>query len=163
MNAMEPAFGSAIFCDDIRYEEGGKQTLVGAYANAIFLHGDFPFVLPKFAIAIRYSERLDVFGKHRVQLKVFLPGADDPAIEGELPVVQASKNLDQTPFLRPDLPAPEHAHLGFSIMFAPLTLAGEGEIRVEALRDGEMIRLGKLRVLKAGSSANAPAKRETTQ
>jgi hypothetical protein len=44
--------GFVIFCDDIRHEVSGKETIVGKYSNELTVFGVSPVVLPKICMLI---------------------------------------------------------------------------------------------------------------
>lgn len=141
------AFGHAIFCDDIRIEHGGKLTLVGTYPNVMFVHGNFPFTLPKFGVQVMYSERLDVLGKKKAVLRLFaswLPD-DKPLIEHDLPTSLPEIEAPEAP----GIPPADYGHLSLQVMFTPLVIERPGLIRARVIRDNQVIRLGALRIGKA--------------
>jgi hypothetical protein len=151
------AFGHVTFCDDIRLEQGGKVTLVGVYPNSMFVHGQFPFQLPKFGMLVSYSQRLDA-PRGPVELQIFLPGDPDdaPTIKGDLAMDDVVGDPDLAKrFERPGLPAVKYAHVGMHIVSAPMILKSEGQIRVVAIREGGEIRLGSLRVMQAPDATGA--------
>src|SRR6266566_1063417 len=76
------AFGSTIFCDDIRVEVGGKLTFVGCYTGTMFIHTGFPVVLPKFCLGITYAQERGKVIKP-IKFAVLLPNdpEDKPSIE----------------------------------------------------------------------------------
>lgn len=147
MNTLA-VYGNAIFCDDIRNEHGGKLTLVGVYPTVMFVHGEFPFTLPKFGISISYHEAAHIAGQEPVMLKVFLPGDPDdkPSVDAPLPAAKSDNAADPYP---PDIPPTRYVRNALQVMFTPLTINKEGRIKVLAMRADEEIRLGLLPVLKA--------------
>jgi len=146
-----PLHGYTIFCDDIRYETGGKYSLIGVYRSEMIIHGEFPFILPKFVLAITYLDE-PVDHPDTVQLMVYLPGDpdDQPRVKGELPVGQVMKNV----------PAPAKStdvlEIQTVMVFAPLTIRSEGLIRVRAVRSDEVVKLNSLSVVKAPAEAEVP-------
>jgi hypothetical protein len=76
-------YGYTIFCDDIRQEVGGKISFVGVYSGTMFVHGEFPVTLPKFAFGISLMQRREIL-EPNIQVQIFLPGdpEDSPSIGG---------------------------------------------------------------------------------
>jgi len=150
----DPDFrGWAIFCDDIRVEVGGKISFIGVYENQMFLHGEFPFTLPKFAIAVRYLERAEAMTEEAV-VRVFAPGEkeDDALIlEGVLPA-QEARNAPVPPDWDPN----ETRYLGFgaNIILAPFVIQRTGTIRVRVFCGEEIIKIGALRIEQAKTESS---------
>lgn len=154
MNAIvntQDVFGHTIFCDDIRFEADGKITYVGTYNGVMFAHTEFPLTIPKFAIAVFFSQKKEVF-KPDLGLRIFLPGDshDKASIEGKI------KN-DQNEVLYEDiidnLPTEEKIiKLTANLIFAPLIIKAPGLIKVRVLRDAQIHRLGALGVALPSSS-----------
>src|SRR5262249_34042823 len=78
-------YGYTIFCDDIRQEVGGKISFVGVYSDTIFIHGEFPVTLPKFAFVISLIQRREILERN-IQVQIFLPGDDEdsPSISQQI-------------------------------------------------------------------------------
>ena len=151
---MAYPYGYTIFCDDIRQEVGGKVSLVGVYRHVLFIRGDFPFTLPKFAMSIVYTE-LQSECPPKVELRVIFPGDDEnnPTIAGEIGLPQTSA---KTTSPLQDLVVKDPDDDGFrinqgfaQIILSPLVLQKEGSIRVRVKRGDEIVRLGRLLVAKA--------------
>jgi hypothetical protein len=135
------AYGFTIFCDDIREELGGKTSFIGSYRDSLFVHGEFPFVLPKFGICATYVGNRDQ-APGEITLNVFLPGDDEekPSISGTLPAGEASIEPGQ------------HYSTEAKVIFAPLVLPRAGEIKVRFKVNDEIIKAGVLKVDKARPS-----------
>ena len=132
-------YGYVIFCDDIRFEFGGKTTYVGVYSGTLVGIGSFPLVLPKFVMLATYIERPGE-STEPVQIRAFLPGEADPFTRIDLPMNEA-----RSAALPDDLPDPL-IMVSAPIGAAPLVLAQAGWIKVRAYRGDEEIRLGALSV-----------------
>jgi hypothetical protein len=147
---MPYPFGYAIFCDDIRSEIGEKKSYIGVYRNTMFIRGDFPFVVPKFAIEIFYIEE---FSKHpkKVDVNVYLPGEDlnHPSLQRELVF---GKNFQRVP-RTPDVESDWKKILRTSTQFilAPLVLQKPGSIRIRVKRGNKDIRIGRLVIQREAS------------
>ena len=146
--------GYTIFCDDIRSEVGGKTTFVGTYDGVLFIHGEFPFVLGKFGMAIRYQEQKGVFTNEEATLRIFLPGdeANKASIENLLPMQDARKNASPAP-LDDDPSEIKYIAVGANLIFSPLVIPKAGTIKVWVQCGEETVKLGNLVVIKAGTEA----------
>lgn len=128
--------GFSIFCDDIRSEIDGKQTLVGSYlGREMMVRSAFPVTLPKFCISMHFIQRIEIFTPE-LGIRVFLPGDsdDNASIQGEF---TAEVPHGAGPMIS----------LVTNVVFAPLVLTEPGEIKVRILRAGVLHRLGTLKVL----------------
>jgi hypothetical protein len=148
-----PIGGHAIFCDDIRFEEGGKLSLIGVYQGVMYIHGDFPFIVPKFGILIRYMEQVADFS-HSTTFKVFLPGDPDdvPTLVGQVPLDEMRKaHVLQRELI--DSSESKYFGLFANFIFAPLQLKEPGLIRVRAVCGDDVYKIGSLRIEKAGGAS----------
>jgi hypothetical protein len=131
---------STTFCDDVRQEVGGKQSLIGVYNGVMFVP-QFPVTLPKLWLVATYStpcEEPPKSLKLRV-LKNSEPLADLDATPEYLQQLANSRE--------PVVPMPDGAqrmitsHL--QVCFSPLMLEGPCMLRVAALTDkGDVRGLG---------------------
>jgi len=144
------AFGTTIFCDDVRMEIGGKLTFVGCYSGKMFIHSGFPVVFPKFCLAISYwQERGKVVRPIRVW--VFMPGdpEDTPSIEFGIPdqsVEDILADLESDAVEIEKRAERAFAAVRTQIALVNLNITQPGSIRVRAVRGEQLIRLGNLRV-----------------
>jgi hypothetical protein len=130
--------GYTIFCDDIRHEVSGKETLVGTYTNVMYVKGAPPFKLPKVCMAVVFIEETDSL--EPVTIKVFFPGDDDDA-------PSAFMEYQPQPELIP--PPSEEFQMREARMLLELPNAEIkqfGRFRVRAYRGDDEIRLGTLLV-----------------
>jgi len=145
----EPApdfVGRAIFCDDIRFEIDQKITYVGVYSGGMTIRSDFPATIPKFGISITFAQKKELFIPS-IGIKVFMPGDPDdkPSIEAEAALpqeLQSKVSSSQGPMIL----------LGTNIILSPFTIQSPGVIRVRALREGVLHRLGALQVSRFGEA-----------
>lgn len=131
---------STTFCDDVRQEVGGKQSLIGVY-NGVMYVPQFPVTLPKLWLVATYStpcEEPPKSLKVRV-LKNSEPLADLDATPEYLqqlanarePVVPMTDDIQRV--------ITSHMH----VCFSPLVLDGPCMLRVVAITDtGEVRGLG---------------------
>jgi hypothetical protein len=143
--AERNAWGFSLFCDDIRTEIGGKISLMGIYQNDMLIQADFPTVLPKFAILVKYYEIPEVF-KDSLTINVFMPGdiKGSPAMhfqvprESSSPTAQYPLEDDQERIFNVTLP----------LIFSPLPVSQEGFIKVRAVTGQTTTNLGSLMIRK---------------
>lgn len=140
--AQKSPFGDTIFCDDIRYEVGGKVSYIGTYRGSLIIYDPFPVTLPKFGFAIRYSERPGE-SEEDVTLGIYMPGDDDdaPSIKIELPIDE----LRSTPRDPKQMESEEDLILTAVFhMVTGINIKEEGRIKVRAYRGDLEVRLGTL-------------------
>ena len=137
--------GYTVFCDDIRLENSGKYIFIGVYEGAMVVHGDFPFLLPKFAMAVRYLERIGSFSEE-VILRVFIPGDDPnkPSIEGGLNAVAGRKAA--VPHSDSEPSVARYVRIGSDVVLSPLIIPKAGEILVRVHCGSHITKLGALLV-----------------
>jgi hypothetical protein len=137
--------GTVIFCDDIRFEQFGKYSLIGVYeAEIVFSSPVLPVVLPKLGIAIRYIERPGE-STEPVTVSVFVPGSNHEQVEvakvnvatDDLRSVQFSPIADE-----PELQLEKFAVSFIPLVLAPFNIMSFGRIAVTAFRGSDEIRLG---------------------
>ena len=148
-------FGHTIFCDDIRFEVDGKFTYVGVYQGTMYVHAVFPVTLPKFAIAISFYQKKEIFTPS-LGLRVFMPGdtEDKASIEGEIKGGSSDAEIRAT-IESSDSEKP-FVQLGTTAIFTSFVINKPGLIKVRILRNSEMHRLGILRVVSAPVQVQQP-------
>jgi hypothetical protein len=132
---------SAIYCDDIRAEVGGKQSYMGVYGAELFLPV-FPFSLPKFCVLTNLMVPFDAPPK-AVHIRL---------LNGDELLAEAKLDEDTLPI--PPLPPADLEsdpidrelvlHLMFS--FAPLQIQAPTRLRLRATVDGEEIKGNALKI-----------------
>lgn len=149
-------FGNTLFCDDIRQEAGGKISLIGCYSNIIVLHGPFPFIFPKFGFYITLTQRREVLDPN-IEIKIFLPGdpEDTPSFHTESRETTEGAVAEETARQVQGLPLSDQrvVTMHASIVAAPLIIKERGIIKVRALRQSELVRLGGIRVVQQSDLA----------
>ena len=145
--ALGQSYGVTTFCDDIRNEASGDVTIVGA-KNGDFRLPTFPIVLPKFGVSCSIVCKPLSVGHHQVVTMVFLPG------DGQKPSININGNINVSEEAAasyksndPDIPA--HSKITTQFVLSPIELKHEGEIKVRALLDGELIRAGTIKVVRS--------------
>lgn len=133
-------FLSTTFCDDVRQEVGGKQSLIGVYNGVMFVP-QFPATLPKLWLVAAYTTPRSKLPK-RLKIRVLKNG--EPLVEMDAkpehlqqladaggPVVAMPKGVQQA--------VTSHSQ----VCFSPLVLDGPCFLRVLAITDkGEVPGLG---------------------
>ncbi len=134
--------GSAIFCDDIRQELGGKYSLMGCYTGSIVFSDALPTVCPKFciqaelSIPLNYDFRtvnffLEVEMEDGESHKIFETGAIEPERPRNLTEEQAAKD---DAVLQINIP----------VTFTPFEVPTLGVLKMRAYVDDRLIKLGSL-------------------
>ena len=149
IDLREP-FGLTIFCDDVRQEVGGKMSLIGVYGADIQFSVPFPLTVPKLSLVAYYNIDARDPNRDDVELVVLFPGdpEDGPTVRSVFPIAQMIEDV-----IRPEwLEADGLYRLSAVMTFSPLMLKQPGEIRVRAMRSGDVIKLGSLVVREMASS-----------
>jgi hypothetical protein len=150
MTELEPPeiSGYTIFCDDIRFEQDGKVTLVGMYHGVMIIRAaEFPITIPKFALSVVFTQRKTIF-ERKLFMRVSLPGDKDEEpsfiVEIEPPAeMPIAGNSD-----RPNISARAN------LIMSPLTIAAPGKMKVGIERRGELHPVGTLEIQGTITSSN---------
>jgi len=128
-----------IFCDDIRYEVGGKHSLIGIYRDDLLLQGvTFPTTLPKLALSVT----LVLHSSQPVlpmEIKISLPGEHEDAPQY---VAHVDTRIDPDT----DASTDKRRHLNFHFILAPITFKEPGPIKVRLHQQNHVIKAGSLNV-----------------
>lgn len=143
-----PPFGWATFCDDIRYEEGHKVSLIGIYNGTMLIGGSFPVTLPKLGISVTYFESVDVLPKE-LEFRIVLPGED---IETALYRIPVNINDHVPAQKRPEAP---YIVMSPQLIISQVAIKQDGLVSVRVIRDGELLKIGSL-VVKSIANASVP-------
>jgi hypothetical protein len=130
-------FGNTIFCDDIRFEQEGKVSFIGSYGTSMQVNGAFPAVLPKFGFGVFIWQKFELADRD-AKIQIYLPGDADGS-----PSMQAGPEADALPNPSPDT---KFLVMAAHLLAVPLALKAPGTIRVRALVNGKLHRLGSLLV-----------------
>ena len=154
------AFGHSIFCDDVRMEIRGKLTFVGCYFGAMYVHSDFPIVIPKFCISVNYWQR-----KNHLVLPVvflaFLPGDSEDRASVEFGTTEqlTEEALEQQRRVAIESglqdPQYEYSAIATQIALANLTISQPGSIKVRVRRGDKLLRIGSLRIHGVSNTTSA--------
>lgn len=146
-------FGHVTFCDDIRFEADGKVNFIGTYRGTIFIHVPFPASLPKFCIGVFFAQQRELFDAN-LSIWIYLPeDLDEGEASIRIEATEAAKGaveqrLSESGELREDMTI---IQIAAQIILTPLVLNKEGLIRVRVLRQGELHRLGSIRIVHAAT------------
>jgi hypothetical protein len=148
--------GFTIFCDDIRQELGGKISLIGCYSGTIFIHTEFPFTFPKFCFAITLMQRREHLDPN-IEIRIVLPGdsIDAPSLVASSRETREGAVAEETAKAVEGLPVFDQRTVAMhvNLIAAPLVIKEPGIIQVRAVRRGELVRLGGIRVVAAPAPA----------
>lgn len=153
MTADRSAWGATLFCDDIRYEVGGKTTIIGIYQSDMLfpLETAFPITISRLSMLVRYYEfKGEMNGD--VTFKIFLPAQEEPVVFSYISRDQI--NAAPAPYA-PDGDSESVFNVVMPIILSPFTLHGEGPIKIRAFCGDRLVRLGRLVVRKMTEAEQA--------
>jgi hypothetical protein len=133
---------SAIYCDDIRNEVGGKYSLMGVYQSEM-VFPQFPALAPKFCA--RITLRFAVDDRPRESLKIQLFSGD--ILLGAMEINQEQIQSSELPPQDPDIP-PEDRILAIqtALIFSPFPIEAPCRLRLRAYVDGSEIKGNGLKI-----------------
>src|ERR1700687_1071273 len=141
-------YGHTIFCDDIRIEMDGKASFIGSYMGQLSVR-EFPAVLPKFGFGINLYQRREVFIPD-TKLLIFMPGdsEDTASIQANVADIQGGEALRQADSIAGLLPDQKaYVAVRANLIIAPFTVSQAGVIKVRAVHDDKLIRLGAINIM----------------
>lgn len=139
-------FSFSLFCDDIRFEIGNKQSYIGVYSGELGAP-QFPLVLPKLCsvVTLVLPATIDPSG---VSAALYM---DDQQIERqELPVEVLEQGLAHLGSL-PAEDRPKQIAVTFNFYMTDLNLKGPAVIRASTFVGTEELSAGRLRIRQANS------------
>ncbi|WP_200860001.1 DUF6941 family protein [Methyloferula stellata] len=150
---MEP-YGITIFCDDIRFEQQNKLMLIGSYGSDLIVNSALPVALPKLCFFVQL--RFPPMKISSLKISIYLPESDEAFFTQELPVNAAEIATEvETPSLPPMLgDIQRQMAVNFPITISPVLLTQEGYLKVRAIYDGEILRVGALRISSTSTRGN---------
>lgn len=142
------AWGFALFCDDVRLEIGGKQSLMGLYQADMFFPASapLPILLPKVVIVINYYE---VQGALKEDISFKITFGDN--LIGEAPALRKDIEAAQAQAPIPTDASDEDKERIFSlrlpIPISPFRIDQATRLRVRAhYSDGKILKLGSIAI-----------------
>jgi hypothetical protein len=124
------------YCDDVRLEVNGKASLMGVYADAMYVQG-FPVNLTKFCVVVN---AVTPAGNPFKGFKITALYNDPPIAAMEVPAEQLQEEIAKAPT------APIR-NVQAQMIFAPLLLDKAGELTILFESEGETIESNPLQVL----------------
>jgi hypothetical protein len=147
------SWGTSIFCDDIRAEIGGKTSLMGIYHTDMIFPVDFPLIIPKFVVFVKYFESISD-SREDLILKVFLPG-DDKDKPTFSHLFKRAELDTKPPSYSPIEEDVEYVFtINFPVVFSPFHIQKEGVVRVRMQRGNVTTKIGALMLRKAKPEDN---------
>lgn len=143
--------GHTVFCDDIRYEAGGKISLMGIYNGSLEVQ-ELPVTMAKLCLIVTLNEKRSSSG-HR-QLKVIqqsrsADGQEEDKVlidmEYEIPDEAVSDETEEFSMRTQRL----------DLIASPFNIEQPSKIRVRSYQDGNEIALGKLEIKVASPQEEA--------
>jgi hypothetical protein len=148
--------GYTIFCDDIRQEIGNKLSFIGIYTGLMQIHVPFPVTLPRLCIyAIGVHSWDEALREIRaVDFKIWFPGnsGEEPSIN--VPVYRHDQG-QPVPSLPPledafnDPDIDRQMRIAVPMWIETAVIPSPGNIKVRAVIDSQVVKLGALRVAAA--------------
>lgn len=147
------ARGYTIFCDDIRNEVGGKLTLVGCYTGEMVHEGEYPLALPKLALSVQLLMPPDNMPRTFELIVDYMPtGQVLFAVSNDLTEIDLGPLLTQPSEAEDE--EDRYIALGSNITLVPFVVPQDGKLRVRAMLDGQLVKLGSLRIRKVENLAS---------
>jgi hypothetical protein len=134
------SWGVSLFSDDVRFEVGGKISLIGIYTIDMIVGSAYPLLIPKLFVSIRYFEIRDAFVEDLV-VKIFLPGIEEPFFEQRIPRPPREAVIEPYP-VEEDGSSVIFIHLVQPLQNVPILK--EGPIRVRMHCGDVVTQLGRL-------------------
>lgn len=134
---MDKTFAFAQFCDDVRYEVGGKVSLVGIYGSDLIISDPLPVALPKLCVALVVSTPIDALPE-KVIIKLSGPPVGPDG---------ATVTLSEEPIEAPPDNQRTIANLSVALPLSPFLVRAEGAIEVSVDIGREVLLAGRLHVI----------------
>jgi hypothetical protein len=146
---FDSPFGSSIFCDDIRYEIGGKTSLIGVYHGVMYVR-EFPADIAKLGITIFFNEPREMAEKRtfNLKLKIFSPNSDDePLINADIMPLSREQieNISESS-LDNDPDIPKLVMLKAEFTLSPLKIEKPGRMKVRMAYGEDIIKIGSMKI-----------------
>lgn len=140
---MEP-YGLTYFCDDIRFEQQNKFSLIGCYGSELFLFEKPPVSLPKLGLMIQV--RMPPTKSPALKLIVYPSGKDEPIFAHEIAEEKDFQAPPPTPAPGTNEPPAPQRILMLPLILSPFVIEQLGFVRVRMLYGTKTIRLGALEI-----------------
>jgi hypothetical protein len=143
------AFGITTFCDDIRFEQLGKLSLIGCYGSDLIVFSELPVVLPKLCFFVQLRFPPVSIQSVKIKILIYFPGDEDdsPTFSQDLPPIP--DDLKMKPKELPsDKDLVRQMSVNHNILISPLMLKQEGFIKVRVNINDQILRAGALKITK---------------
>lgn len=131
------------FCDDIRFELGGKTSLIGVYGGELLVKS-FPTSLPKLCVAAFMATPVD---EPLETLTMQIAINDKVYSEAQIPADQLAHNQQAMMSSDPgDFPRIREMCMGFHAVLSLVTLEKPALVSVTFIADGVQQLAGRLRI-----------------
>ncbi len=131
---------TAIFCDDIRKEEGNKLSYMGVYTGFLGVTS-FPAVLPRLCVALTLRLSPDMVPINELRFRLCI----DDAVSAEFAV--PAEALANSKLTASKIGDDRFAQFATIFQMFPVQLSGPCSIRARAICDGEEIKGGSLTIV----------------
>lgn len=143
--------GHTVFCDDIRYEAGGKISLMGIYNGSLEVK-ELPVTMAKLCLIVTLNEKRSSSGHRRIkviQQDETTDGSEEDKVlidmEYEIPDEVVSDETKEFSMRTQRL----------DLIASPFNIEQPSKIRVRSYQDGEEIALGRLEIKVAHSQESS--------
>jgi hypothetical protein len=147
------SWGVSLFADDVRFEAGGKISLLGIYMIDMVVFSEYPLLIPKLVISVRYCELFGAFNEDPI-LRVYLPGIGEPVFEEKISRPQPDAPTQPYP-LTGD--GEKIVLINLLLPFEGIQISEEGSIRVRMQCGDVVTPLGRLMVRAARPGEQMPS------
>lgn len=131
---MSKRWVNAIFCDDVRQEQGGKTSLMGMYGTEMIV-AEFPFTLPRLVALVKL--RADQSDTAEV-IKFVVYNDDHVIADSQMKIGELN--------LASDGSSDSSTYVACCFVFGPIQFVKSAEIRVAAFFDDEEVQGNSLMV-----------------
>lgn len=141
------AYGTTVFCDDIRHEVAGKMTLVGCYLAELNFNAPAPGILPTFAALVNLRIPTSVqFERLTIRVIKETDGEVEELFKTEINLSPDDKKKAMASSID-DGDAPRIVMVNFPVRWSPIEFLKPGFIKVRGyLDDDNEIQAGALKV-----------------
>lgn len=144
-------YGISYFCDDIRFEQQNKFSLIGCYGSELILFQKPPIILPKLCIFIQVRAEPERYPA--IKIVVFPPGKNEALFVHEQKPDEQDFQISQEFENSKEEIKPQRALL-LPLIFSPFVIENLGFVRVRLHYGGDIIRLGALQIRYQEQSQN---------
>jgi hypothetical protein len=131
---------TAIFCDDIRKEEGNKLSYMGVYTGFLGVT-NFPAILPRLCVALTLRLSPDMVPSNELRFRLCI----DDAVSAEYAV--PAETLADSRLTASKIGDERFTQFGTIFQMFPVQLSGPCSLRVRAICDGEEVKGGSLTIV----------------